>query len=110
MLDDPVLEGMERDDDEARARGDNPGHRLQELCQTLELVVDLDTQGLKDLGGRVDLPFLGDPVTNPFDEDTEVGRHLELPDFPAGHDLAGQPLGLPSSPYSWKRWASFGSE
>ena len=59
MFDDPVLQGVERDDHSASARLQTVEGRAQPLFQPLQFVVDGDPQGLKGTGGGMDafLPF-----------------------------------------------------
>ena len=93
-LDDPVLEGVEGDDDEARSRARAGSHALEELAEPFELSVDLDAQGLEGLGGGVDLALLGAPPVDLLDETAELARGLERMELAPRDDLAGEPPGM----------------
>ncbi len=63
-------------------------------AEALELLVDLDAQGLEGLGRGMDASPLRPPSVDPFDEDPEVAGHLEPAELAQVDDLPGQPAGL----------------
>ncbi len=93
-LDDPVLEGVEGDGDEASPGDRHANRRVEELGQAVELAVDLDAEGLEGLGRGVDLALLRPPAVDLLDDAAEVGGRLDPAELAQADDLPGQAAGV----------------
>lgn len=82
---------MEGDDHEPPPWGQDLRGLLQELLEGVELVVDVDPEGLEGLAGRVARPAEAHGLA---DDLRELGGGLYGGLLPGGHDGPGDPVGL----------------
>jgi hypothetical protein len=94
VLDDSIFKRMEAEDGEAGLGRDELDDSFQKPGKAFEFMVDLNTQGLKEFGSRMNLALLRSPVTDFFDELAEFGCGLDFSNSPSGSDLLRELFGL----------------